>query len=137
MGGKQAVSLCGPREGICLAVLPILAHSPTIFVQTLTVFVIPSAAPLSHIDDEYSQAGIDDPRVLITTSRDPSSKLAQFSKVRSRSYPRPLPSPAPITLPTGVTITFSVPTTRADSSLCRKCASASPTRLASTAETTS
>ncbi|KAL8278169.1 hypothetical protein RQP46_009342 [Phenoliferia psychrophenolica] len=38
------------------------------------------AAPLTHIDDEYSQAGIEDPRVLITTSRDPSSKLAQFSK---------------------------------------------------------
>ncbi|ORY42451.1 hypothetical protein BCR35DRAFT_273110, partial [Leucosporidium creatinivorum] len=38
-------------------------------------------APLTHIDDEYSNAGIEDPRVLITTSRDPSSKLAQFAKV--------------------------------------------------------
>ncbi|KAM0753318.1 Brix-domain-containing protein [Meredithblackwellia eburnea MCA 4105] len=38
------------------------------------------AAPMTHIDDEYSQAGIEDPRVLITTSRDPSSKLAQFAK---------------------------------------------------------
>ncbi|GAA5863204.1 hypothetical protein JCM5296_005332 [Sporobolomyces johnsonii] len=36
--------------------------------------------PMTHIDDEYSQAGIEDPRVLITTSRDPSSKLAQFAK---------------------------------------------------------
>jgi hypothetical protein len=39
---------------------------------------------MTHIDDEYAQAGIEDPRVLITTSRDPSSKLQQFAKVRSR-----------------------------------------------------
>jgi U3 small nucleolar ribonucleoprotein protein IMP4 len=37
--------------------------------------------PLTHIDDEYAQAGLEDPRILITTSRDPSSKLAQFAKV--------------------------------------------------------
>ncbi|GAA5881105.1 hypothetical protein JCM3774_000873 [Rhodotorula dairenensis] len=37
-------------------------------------------APMTHIDDEYAQAGIEDPRVLITTSRDPSSKLQQFAK---------------------------------------------------------
>lgn len=36
--------------------------------------------PLTHIDDEYAQAGLEDPRILITTSRDPSSKLAQFAK---------------------------------------------------------
>ncbi|GAA5850404.1 hypothetical protein JCM3766R1_007183 [Sporobolomyces carnicolor] len=36
--------------------------------------------PMTHIDDEYSQAGLEDPRVLITTSRDPSTKLAQFAK---------------------------------------------------------
>lgn len=38
---------------------------------------------MTHIDDEYAQAGIEDPRVLITTSRDPSSKLQQFAKVRT------------------------------------------------------
>lgn len=36
--------------------------------------------PMSHVDDEYADAGVQDPRVLITTSRDPSSKLAQFAK---------------------------------------------------------
>ncbi|CAG8505446.1 14425_t:CDS:2 [Racocetra persica] len=36
--------------------------------------------PSSHIDDEYARAGIYDPKVLITTSRDPSSRLAQFAK---------------------------------------------------------
>ena len=34
----------------------------------------------SHVDDEYGDAGIDDPRVCVTTSRDPSSRLKQFVK---------------------------------------------------------
>ncbi|EST07586.1 Brix domain protein [Kalmanozyma brasiliensis GHG001] len=36
--------------------------------------------PGSSIDDEYSRAGTYDPRVLVTTSRDPSSRLTQFAK---------------------------------------------------------
>ncbi|EIW82402.1 hypothetical protein CONPUDRAFT_153282 [Coniophora puteana RWD-64-598 SS2] len=36
--------------------------------------------PSNHIDNEYSRAGIEDPKILITTSRDPSSKLLQFAK---------------------------------------------------------
>lgn len=39
-----------------------------------------TAVPRSHIDDEYAQAGHRDPKVLITTSRDPSSRLVQFAK---------------------------------------------------------
>eukprot|EP01111_Echinosteliopsis_oligospora_P000160 TRINITY_DN1014_c0_g1_i2.p1 TRINITY_DN1014_c0_g1~~TRINITY_DN1014_c0_g1_i2.p1 ORF type:complete len:259 (-),score=65.14 TRINITY_DN1014_c0_g1_i2:106-882(-) len=31
-------------------------------------------------DDEYTNAGVTDPKVFVTTSRDPSSKLIQFSK---------------------------------------------------------
>lgn len=38
--------------------------------------------PTTHIDNEYSRAGIQDPKIIITTSRDPSSKLLQFAKVR-------------------------------------------------------
>uniref|UniRef100_UPI00358E612E U3 small nucleolar ribonucleoprotein protein IMP4 n=1 Tax=Myxine glutinosa TaxID=7769 RepID=UPI00358E612E len=34
----------------------------------------------SHMDDEYRWAGVEDPRVMITTSRDPSSRLKQFAK---------------------------------------------------------
>ena len=41
----------------------------------------PFADPKSHIDNEYSQAGVRDPKIIITTSRDPSSKLLQFAKV--------------------------------------------------------
>ena len=35
----------------------------------------------STIDDEYSNAGIENPKILLTTSRDPSSRLTQFVKV--------------------------------------------------------
>jgi len=34
----------------------------------------------THIDDEYAFAGIKDPKVLITTSRHPSTRLSQFAK---------------------------------------------------------
>lgn len=38
------------------------------------------AEPSTSIDDEYARAGQYDPRVLITTSRSPSSRLSQFAK---------------------------------------------------------
>eukprot|EP00559_Dactyliosolen_fragilissimus_P007579 CAMPEP_0184856144 /NCGR_PEP_ID=MMETSP0580-20130426/1309_1 /TAXON_ID=1118495 /ORGANISM="Dactyliosolen fragilissimus" /LENGTH=296 /DNA_ID=CAMNT_0027350971 /DNA_START=171 /DNA_END=1061 /DNA_ORIENTATION=+ len=34
----------------------------------------------THIDDEYGDAGLFDPRVCVTTCRDPSSRLKQFAK---------------------------------------------------------
>lgn len=34
----------------------------------------------THVDDEYKWAGVDDPKIMVTTSRDPSSKLKQFAK---------------------------------------------------------
>ncbi|XP_067129641.1 U3 small nucleolar ribonucleoprotein protein IMP4 [Centruroides vittatus] len=34
----------------------------------------------SHMDDEYRWAGVEDPKIVVTTSRDPSSKLKQFAK---------------------------------------------------------
>lgn len=39
-----------------------------------------TAVPRTHIDDEYAHAGEVDPKVLVTTSRDPSSRLTQFAK---------------------------------------------------------
>ena len=36
--------------------------------------------PHSHIDDEYAMAKYQDPKVLITSSRDPSQRLLQFVK---------------------------------------------------------
>lgn len=34
----------------------------------------------THVDDEYGDAGWSDPRVCVTTSRSPSSRLKQFAK---------------------------------------------------------
>jgi len=36
--------------------------------------------PRSTVDDEYASAGVSDPRILVTTSRDPSQKLQEFAK---------------------------------------------------------
>lgn len=36
--------------------------------------------PLSSFDSEYAMAGASDPRILVTTSRSPSSRLTAFSK---------------------------------------------------------
>lgn len=37
--------------------------------------------PRTHIDDEYANASERDPKILITTSRNPSAPLTQFVKV--------------------------------------------------------
>ena len=36
--------------------------------------------PRTHIDDEYANTIYSDPQILISTSRDPSSRLLQFQK---------------------------------------------------------
>jgi len=41
----------------------------------------------SHVDDEYAYIGVKDPKVLITTSRDPSSRLMQFLKELRLIFP--------------------------------------------------
>lgn len=41
----------------------------------------------SYQDDEYRWAGVEDPRVVITTSRDPSSKLKVFAKELKLLFP--------------------------------------------------
>lgn len=33
-----------------------------------------------HVDDEYRWAGVEDPKLMVTTSHNPSSKLKQFAK---------------------------------------------------------
>lgn len=45
------------------------------------------AEPMTSIDDEYSRAGQYDPRILITTSRSPSSRLSQFAKELRLVFP--------------------------------------------------
>uniref|UniRef100_A0A7S2WGL4 Brix domain-containing protein n=1 Tax=Eucampia antarctica TaxID=49252 RepID=A0A7S2WGL4_9STRA len=41
----------------------------------------------SHVDDEYGDAGLHDPVVCVTTSRDPSSRLKQFAKEVKLLFP--------------------------------------------------
>lgn len=45
------------------------------------------AAPRNHVDDEYARAGEQDPKVVVTTSRDPSSRLGQFAKELRLLFP--------------------------------------------------
>lgn len=46
-----------------------------------------TAVPRTHIDDEYAHAGERDPKILVTTSRDPSSRLTQFAKELKLVFP--------------------------------------------------
>lgn len=41
----------------------------------------------THVDDEYKWAGVEDPKIMVTTSRDPSSKLKQFAKEIRLMFP--------------------------------------------------
>merc|ERR1712212_280014 len=41
----------------------------------------------TSIDDEYRWAGVEDPKIVITTSRDPSPKLKQFAKEMKLFFP--------------------------------------------------
>jgi len=45
------------------------------------------STPSNHIDEEYARAGMQDPKVFITTSRDPSSRLLQFAKELKLVFP--------------------------------------------------
>ncbi|KAL5729122.1 hypothetical protein ACHQM5_002115 [Ranunculus cassubicifolius] len=46
-----------------------------------------TAVPKSHMDDEYATASLVDPKILITTSRNPSAPLAQFAKELKIVFP--------------------------------------------------
>lgn len=46
-----------------------------------------TAVPRPLLDDEYARAGIEDPKIFITTSRDPSSRLSQFAKELKLIFP--------------------------------------------------
>jgi len=41
----------------------------------------------TSVDDEYRWAGVEDPKIMITTSRDPSSKLKMFAKEVKLIFP--------------------------------------------------
>ena len=43
---------------------------------------------VDNVDDEYRNAGCEDPNIVLTTSRDPSSRLKIFAKVGMNSRNR-------------------------------------------------
>jgi len=49
--------------------------------RLLSIFNGVDAVPRSTIDDEYANAPEKDPKILLTTSRNPSAPLTQFVKV--------------------------------------------------------
>ena len=65
--------------------LPTELRAPAIAMRADLPFDAAQVDPLTSVDYEYSRAGIRDPKIVVTTSRDPSSKLLQFAKVSSFS----------------------------------------------------
>ncbi|XP_028398119.1 U3 small nucleolar ribonucleoprotein protein IMP4-like [Dendronephthya gigantea] len=41
----------------------------------------------THVDDEYAWSGIEDPKIMVTTSHSPSSRLKQFAKELRLIFP--------------------------------------------------
>lgn len=46
-----------------------------------------TAVPRTHIDDEYANASVKDPKILLTTSRNPSDSLTKFVKELKFVFP--------------------------------------------------
>lgn len=46
-----------------------------------------TAVPRTHMDDEYANASVRDPKILLTTSRNPSGPLTQFVKELKFVFP--------------------------------------------------
>lgn len=46
-----------------------------------------TAVPRTHIDDEYANASVKDPKILLTTSRNPSDSLSKFVKELKFVFP--------------------------------------------------
>ncbi|XP_051821811.1 U3 small nucleolar ribonucleoprotein protein IMP4-like [Antechinus flavipes] len=59
---------------------PELCREALTLQQALEFDDVGSEDVLNHQDDEYRWAGVEDPRIMITTSRDPSSRLKMFAK---------------------------------------------------------
>ena len=55
--------------------------------QKLDLVDARSCAPLNTLDDEYAYAGVKDPKIMLTTSRDPSNRLQQFVKELNLIFP--------------------------------------------------
>ncbi|GAB6029181.1 snoRNA-binding rRNA-processing protein imp4 [Chamberlinius hualienensis] len=69
------------------SLIPTALRRDALMLQSKLPWDDEGAEQLSFIDDEYRWAGVDDPKIMITTSRDPSSKLKQFVKELRLIFP--------------------------------------------------
>ena len=62
-------------------------HTPTpcTHFECVCFFSFPEVT--THIDDEYARAGVEDPKIMVTTSHSPSSRLKQFAKELRLIFP--------------------------------------------------
>jgi U3 small nucleolar ribonucleoprotein protein IMP4 len=63
--------------------LPTELRKNAVEMQKDLTFDAAQQDPMTSVDYEYARAVIRDPKLVITTSQDPSSKLLQFAKVCS------------------------------------------------------
>lgn len=55
----------------------------TLYAHWTFVVLVMDLVPRALIDDEYATASEKDPKILLTTSRNPSAPLTQFVKVNN------------------------------------------------------
>lgn len=60
----------------------IVVYTFTMYASVIQLLCVDLAAA-THMDDEYVWAGVEDPKIVVTTSHNPSSRLKQFAKVCS------------------------------------------------------
>ncbi|XP_039251553.2 U3 small nucleolar ribonucleoprotein IMP4-like [Styela clava] len=69
-------------------IIPTELRKDALALQSELEFDDKGAAGVSNsIDDEYRWVGVEDPKIMITTSHDPSSKLKQFAKEIKLMFP--------------------------------------------------
>lgn len=64
-------------------IIPTELRKDALYLQSQLEFDDKGAEGVTtSVDDEYKWVGVDDPKIMVTTSHDPSSKLKQFAKVK-------------------------------------------------------
>ena len=82
----------GPCWSLLVVVKEQVGSYVIMIMQHWSILVVMVLAGPTHLimytkDDEYRWAGVEDPKIMITTSRDPSSKLKQFAKELRLIFP--------------------------------------------------
>jgi U3 small nucleolar ribonucleoprotein protein IMP4 len=78
-GPERAALLGGTDTGNIIVpdIFSCISNALTKYAYTF----FPGGGGTTHMDDEYRWVGVEDPKIMITTSHDPSSRLKMFVKV--------------------------------------------------------